>query len=69
MNKVVKGNETIESLKSGKIITWNDKNSLREPRYYRYKNDTIQYSDNLKTWKGSISELDSFTDKEYMVIK
>ena len=44
--------EVKENLIKGEIITWNDK-SVTEPRYYRYKNENIEYSDNLIDWRLS----------------
>lgn len=63
----MKFNETIETLKEGKIITLDNKDCF-EPRYYRFKNESVQYSDDLKKWKKSSMELVDFQE-DYKIVE
>lgn len=59
--------ETIEALKTGSIITFDD-NGYFEPRYYRYNKSNMEFSDDLKVWKKSSLELLDFTNG-FIVVK
>lgn len=65
----VKGEDVIKALKKGEIITWNNPTSLVEPRFYRYKNEIIEYTDNLIEWKNSSKTLVDFEDEWLVVSK
>lgn len=62
--EVVTGEEVVKSLVDGNIIIWNNPQHLIEPRYYRYKNNKIEYSDNKVNWIKSSMEIESFNDRE-----
>lgn len=59
-SRVVVSDDIIEVLLTGKIITWNNQNNLSMPRYYRCKNEIIEYTDDLRNWKKSNKTLKTF---------
>lgn len=68
---IIKNNEVKDVLTNGNIITWFNKEALKEPRYYRLNGSNIEYSDNMIMWNKSNKKLESLCDKEmeWVVIK
>lgn len=61
-SRKVLGEDVIEILLTGKIITLNNQSSLSISRYYRYnfQNETVEYTDDLITWNKSNKSIKTF---------
>lgn len=61
-SRIVKGEDVIEILLTGKIITWNNPSGLRQPRFYKHNtnNEALEYSDDLRNWNKSSRNFKDF---------
>ena len=68
--KIVKGDEVVNSLLYGKVITLNDSSALWEPRLYRFNSikKSMEYSDDNIHWKKSNANIDEMTG-EYLIVE